>query len=222
MKKILLLILALIVVISLASCEFFDIDNDMTHQDPTTESTNPSVTRPPITNPTTTTTKEPSSDPEYIYNAFTSSEKQKMNNLLGEVIPFLSNDEYYFEEYEYEYEDGITEIGVNFYACGNTKAEFESYRSKFSSYTYVGTEKDDYGDAWYFYSAPDGSYYVDLSYYFTDDYGYIVDVYAYIYEDSNSSGGSSGGNDDQNYTYTAFTSAERHFEFERTLQPFAP
>jgi M6 family metalloprotease-like protein len=117
-----------------------------------------------------------------------------MMQVVGAVIPFLPNDEYYVEEYSFDYDDGTTEIGVNFYTYGNTKSEFSAYRALFSGYTYVGTEKDEYGDSWYYYDAKDGSYCIDMSYYETEE-GYVADIYVYyLVETGTSGGGSDSGN----------------------------
>ena len=127
------------------------------------------------------------------YTAFTSSEKTLFNNVVGVLIPFLANDEYYVEEYEL-----TGEIGVNFYTFGNTQAEFDAYRALFSSYTFDGTDVDEYGDTWYFYSK--GDVYVDMSFYYYDS-AYVVDVYVYVSsEDSgnNGNGGNGGTTTDAN------------------------
>ena len=207
MKKILLLALALVLILSLASCDWFGGD-DVTDTTTTTTALKPTgITKPTATTRPTTTTGGQGSNPseDHIYNSFTSSDKAIFTRVVGEVLPFIPNDEYYVEEYSYDYDDGTTEIGVNFYTYGNTKAEFDAYRSLFSSYTYSGTEDDEYGDTWYFYDAKDGSHYVDMSYYETDD-GYVVDVYVYyLVEDGGSTGGSNNGNN----TYTSFTASEK-------------
>ena len=127
----------------------------------------------------------------HTYTGFTSSEKSLFNQIIGQVIPFAPNDEYYVEEYTYDYGDEY-EHGVNFYTYGNTKAEFNAYKALFSSYTYDGTETDEYGDAWYFYTSSKG-FFVDMSYYETDD-GYVIDVYAYFLYDGSSDSGNSGNN----------------------------
>ena len=126
-------------------------------------------------------TTEPS---DYQFTDFTASEKSLFNSYFGFVIPFMSNSEYYLEEYTYE-----DEVGLNFYVYGATQSEFNAYLTKFtqSGFTSDGTDVDDYGDTWYFYSK--GEYYVDASYYDTDD-GYVVDVYVYYLEESGSTGGS--------------------------------
>lgn len=127
---------------------------------------------------------------EYTYTDFTADEKALFNEYFGEVIPFLANDEYYVDEYTFDYEeDGLTEVGLNFYTYGNTKAEFNTYKAMFDSkYESAGSEADEYGDMWYFYDAPE--YCIDLSYYETTD-GYVVDVYVYFYTEY--TGGGEGG-----------------------------
>ena len=134
----------------------------------------------------------------YLYTDFTSSEKAMFNKFCGFVIPFIANDNYTVEEYTYN-----DEVGINFYTFGNTAADFASYKAKFSTYTYVETYQDEYGDDWFTYQK--GDFYIDISYYDTLDYGYCVDVYVYTYSDDN--GGSDEGGD--SYLYTGFTSSEK-------------
>ena len=133
-------------------------------------------------------------DGDYAYTDFTAEEKALFIEYFGEVIPFLINNEYYVEEYTYDYGDGEYEEGVNFYVYGATEAQFTLYRALFSDYTYDGTDVDEYGDSWYFYTA-DSGYYVDLVYYQTEDGRYISDIYVYfIYEGSVGGNGGNGGN----------------------------
>ncbi len=120
----------------------------------------------------------------HTYTDFTSDEKAMFTDTFGFVIPFIPNDEYYVEEYELEGESGI-----NFYAFGNTSAEFNAYRALFSSYTNDGTDTDEYDDICYYYSK--GDVYVDMCYYLYDD-AYIVDVYVYV--ETEGGNGESGGN----------------------------
>ena len=120
--------------------------------------------------------------PNHPYTAFTSSEKELFNDYFGFVIPFLSNSEYYVEEYTYE-----GEVGINFYTYGNTASEFSAYRSLFSSYTNDGTDTDEYGDMWYYYSK--GNVYVDMSRYADDEGNHVVDIYVYTLD------GNSGDDD---------------------------
>ncbi len=135
---------------------------------------------------------------EHTYNDFTESEKADIAELLGEVIPFIPNDEYYVEFYT---DDG--ENGVNFYTFDNTEAEFEAYLALFAAYADDGTDVDEFGDTWYFFSK--GDFYVDLSYYETYD-GYVVDVYAYLLDESTDE---PGDGDNTEHTYNDFTESEK-------------
>lgn len=134
-----------------------------------------------------------SEEDKYTYNSFTASEKKAFTDLIGEVIPFLPNNEYYVDNYEYEGEESI-----NFYTFNNTQAEYDAYRSAFSAYTLVETGVDDYGDTYYIYQK--GEIYVDMSFYEIEGSKTCVDVYVYILEGSggtgdNENGGSTGGNE---------------------------
>ncbi|MBQ7912520.1 MAG: hypothetical protein IJ308_02100 [Clostridia bacterium] len=127
---------------------------------------------------------------------FTAAEKALFTQKFGFVIPFLTSEEYYVEEYsEYYADTDETETGVNYYTFGNTQVEFDAYKALFSTangYTYDGTEKDDYGDSWYYYSK-DG-HYVDMTYYYYDG-EYVMDLYVYdLYDGDLTGGSSSGGN----------------------------
>ena len=108
----------------------------------------------------------------HLYTDFTAEEKALFNDYFGFVIPFISNSEYYVEEY-----DDWGETGISFYTYGNTQAEFNAYRALFSSYTYDGSEADEDGDVWYFYSK--GDVYIDMSFYYYEG-DYVVDIYIYI------------------------------------------
>ena len=125
-------------------------------------------------------------DTNHTYTDFTSDEKSLFNSIVGIVIPFIPNDEYYVEESE-EYADCVC-----FYTFGNTEAEFNAYRALFSSFTYEGTETDEYGDAWYYYSK--GNVMVDMSYYYYEN-EYVVDVYVYLASDDSGDSGDVGGGD---------------------------
>ena len=216
MKKLLFFVLLLVLVVSLASCELVigtngvKINKDDATQTTTTTIIDTSSTTT-TTKPTTTTNNGGNNNPkeDYSYNGFTASEKSSMMELLGEVIPFVSNNEYYFEIYTYDYDDGTSETGVNFYTVGNTQVEFNNYRATYSKYTYEGSEKDEYGDMWFFYTSPNGSYYVDMSYYLYEG-DYIIDVYAYILSEADDNGGNGGnGGSTSGHTYTAFTSSDK-------------
>ena len=109
---------------------------------------------------------------EHLYTDFTAEEKALFDELVGLVIPFAPNNEYYVEEFDYE-----GDFGVRFYAYVNAQAEFDAYRSLFSSYSYSGSEQDNEGDTWYYYSKNDVC--VDMIFYSYKG-NYVVDVYVYI------------------------------------------
>lgn len=109
---------------------------------------------------------------EHLYTDFTAAEKALFDELVGLVIPFAPNNEYYVEEFDYE-----GDFGVRFYAYVNAQAEFDAYRSLFSSYSYSGSEQDNEGDTWYYYSKNDVC--VDMIFYSYKG-NYVVDVYVYI------------------------------------------
>ena len=213
MKRILALFLLLAMVFSITSCSIFqDMISDGGNGSSTSSSSSSKPLKPTATMPTTqpNTTEPTTTKPStHMYNVFTASEKNLFINVIGEVIPFVPNDEYYVEEYSYDYGDEM-ELGLNFYAFGNTQSEFEEYLKQYSSYTFVGTDEDSYGDTWYSYEAKDGSYYVDLSYYYYEN-NYVIDVYAYYLKDASSSGSGNEGSGSSSTThkYNDFTSSEK-------------
>ncbi len=109
----------------------------------------------------------------HLYNDFTSSEKAIFNRYIGEVIPFVPNNNYSVDGY-YDVDD--YENGINFYTVGNTEAEFLAYLELFSEYTLDEIYEDDAGDTWYCYIKDDVV--VDLAYYCYDGV-YWIDVYVY-------------------------------------------
>lgn len=133
----------------------------------------------------------------HTYKDFTPSEKQLFIRYIGEIIPFIANDEYYVEGY---YDLADYENGINFYTYGNSQTEFEAYRLAFVGYQLTDTYTDILGDLWYTYVK--GNITVDLSFYVEEGKN-CVDVYVcinpYGEEDSSStdkdssSGGSQGG-----------------------------
>ena len=132
----------------------------------------------------------------HTYTDFKDTEKSMFQNTVGAVIPFLPNDDYVVEEVEY---DGI--MYISFYTFGNTEAEFDAYRALFSDYTYDGSDLDEYGDAWYYYSK--GDVCVEMSFYYYEG-DYVVDIYAYVFssdDDNTESGGESGGNTEAQINY---------------------
>jgi len=207
MKRIIAFILFLIMVLSLASCDLIDdlfgevqgsVSSDTTSTGISSTTPSTSTTRPSTTRPTSTTPSV-----KHTFNDFTSEEKKLFIDIVGEVIPFIPNDEYYVEQYSTDYGDE-REVGLNFYSFDNTEAEFEAYRAKFSNYNYSGTEVDEYGDSWYYYDAKDGSYYIDMTFYYYEGAN-VVEVYVYcLYDTSDDS-----GSDDADHRYNDFTSSDK-------------
>ena len=152
--------------------------------------------------------KEEEDEPKYTYNAFTFTEKQLCETYLGEVLPFLPNNEYYFETYE---EDGLT--WINFAVCGKTQANFNAYRTQYyAGYTLTETYVDDDGDTWYCYEK--GDLYVEMAYYAYEGKSWI-DVYA-VYDTEEDDGGA--------YAYYDFTNEEKalFMQYIGEVIPFLP
>ena len=144
---------------------------------------------------------------KHTYTSFTPSDKQIFNKIAGEEIPFIPNDNYFIEEYSID-DELPYEVGVNFYTFGNTEEEFDEYRKLFNSYTFDGSEEDEYGDTWYYYTTENGNY-IDLSFY-TDGELTVVDVYIYYYTDDIGNGGSDDNDgEDEDFLYDDFTSDEK-------------
>lgn len=156
------------------------------------------------------TDKEPDKEPEYLYKDFSPSEKALFTKTVGEVIPFISNNEYYVEEYSIDF-DEYREVGVNFCSCGNSEEEFGLYRASLSSYSFDGSEEDSDGDLWFYYSS-ESDLFIDVCYYVFNGESYI-DVYAYLllpYEGGNGDGGNGGdGGEESDFLYTDFTADEK-------------
>ena len=229
MKRIIYLLLSLFLTLAvLTSCDILNsalgsFENTTSAPEVTTsqpETTTPEVTTPEVTTPEVTTPEPDQGDDtpsDHLYTNFTAAEKALFNSSVGLVIPFIPNDEYYVEEYSLEGKEG-----VNFYAFENTPAEFEAYRALFSSYTYDGSDTDEYGDTWYFYSK--GNVYVDMTFYYYEGY-YVLDVYVYLASDDGEEGEpEQGGNTPSDHLYTDFTSDEKALfeEYFGFVIPFIP
>ena len=158
----------------------------------------------------------------YLYNAFTPAEKALFNQLIGEVIPFIPNNEYYVEE---GFDPESYEVNcLCFSTYGNTTDDFAAYREMFSSYTFVESFEDSYGDTWYCYEK--GNIGIEMSLYNHEGES-VVDVYVYVIDDSNTDdndNGNTDSGDNSGYLYTDFTSDEKALikDFLGELIPFAP
>ncbi len=152
---------------------------------------------------------------DHLYTEFTLVEQKVLGAFCGEVIPFVPNDEYYLEEFD---NAGTTEL--NFYAFGNTQAEFDAYRATFTAYTFVESYEWE-GITWYTYQK--GDFYVDLTFYETEDASTCIDVYIYFLDDQGG-GGSTGGDNTGDHLYTDFTDDEKKLfvEFCGEVIPFVP
>ncbi len=144
--------------------------SSINHTDGTTEG-NPDDD----TNDETDDTDDTDDTKTYLYNSFTPSEKETQILLFGETIPFVPNDEYYVETFSNE--DGT---GIYFYTYGNTQAEFERYKEKFSEYTFV--EEYEYEGIPCFVYEKNG-YCVDIAYFLDESGEYCIDVCAYLFSE---------------------------------------
>ena len=155
----LLLIFAMLV---LSSCELVIGTNGIyINKGETTTTT--TTTTPPTT--TTTTTNDGGDDnpsEDYTYIDFTPTEKKLYMDLIGEVIPFIPNNEYYVEEYSVPFEY-MTIKAITFITYGNTQEEFDAYRELFSNYS-CSTYTNDLGILCYVYESEDASYSIEMSY----------------------------------------------------------
>ena len=86
---------------------------------------------------------DPSSPQEkqYTYLDLTSAEKELLIQHIGEVIPFVPNNEYTFSRSESEVEKET----FRFRTVGNTAEDFSAYRNTFLGYTLSQTYTDDTG-----------------------------------------------------------------------------
>ena len=145
--------LVLAMVLSMAAC------GQAEKTETTTETTTESTTT------TTTTTNDGGNDnpsEDYTYIDFTPTEKKLYMDLIGEVIPFIPNNEYYVEEYSVPFEY-MTIKAITFITYGNTQEEFDAYRELFSNYS-CSTYTNDLGILCYVYESEDASYSIEMSY----------------------------------------------------------
>ena len=118
------------------------------------------------TTTTTTTTKDEGNDnptKDYTYIAFTPSEQNLYMELIGEVIPFIPNNEYYVQEYNttYEYQ---TVKGILLAAYSISEEEFDAYRELFSDYN-CHNYTDGTGILHYVYELDGDPYTIEMLYF---------------------------------------------------------
>ncbi len=115
----------------------------------------------------------PSDSPKhYKHNDFTADEKALLAQYLGDVIPFVPNDQYSLTGYHTP--NGYEE-GFHFYTTGSTAEDFLTYQASFTAYELQNTYSDNNGTTWYCY-AKDGII-IDIAYYTNKNVG-SIDVYA--------------------------------------------
>ena len=113
---------------------------------------------------------------QYKFNDFADDEKALFTRYVGEVIPFLPNNEYYVEGY---YDVNDYENGMCFYTVCAQQTDFEEYVAKYllCGYTFIETYQDEANDLWYCYEKND--IVVDMCrYYDAGEYWIIVYVYS--------------------------------------------
>lgn len=127
----------------------------------------------------------------HLYNAFDSTEVALFETYVGEVIPFIPNNEYYVEGY---YEETDYENGMCFYTIGNTQHEFDEYRAAYltAGYTLVDTYQDNDEDTWYCYEK--GDLLVEMCYY---DYDGETCLEVYVTTNGETGGDVGGGDNTQ-------------------------
>ena len=105
---------------------------------------------------------------------FTAEEQEMLIDMVGEVVPYLPNDEY---DFFIDVTDG--EESICFYTVGNTQAEFDAYKALLiaDGYELDGTY-DEGGDTWYWYVKD--NIYIDAIYYLEEG-DYIACFYIYTY-----------------------------------------
>ncbi len=128
----------------------------------------------------------------YKYYDFTNAEKALFTQYVGEVIPFLPNDEYYVEEY---FDEVYDQDSLNYYVPDVTYMGFALYKGMYGDYEFVEEWQDEDGDTWYCYEK--GDIYVEMSYYYYDGTSWLdVYVFAAFDEDDDVGGGEIEGGED--------------------------
>lgn len=164
---------------------------------------------------------EGGSSVQYKNTDFTPAERELFMTYIGQLIPFLPNDEYYVEGY---YEETDYENGLCFYTVGNTEADFAAYRALLADYTLTDTYEDEEGDTWYTYEKD--KLVVDLVGYEYDG-EYWINVFVCVEENDEGDSGiddDEGEDTDSDYIHTAFDADDRELfmTYIGLVIPFAP
>ena len=155
---------------------------------------------------------DPTPDDEKKFVAFTAEEQTLYTQYVGEIIPFLANDEYGVEAYYTEQPENYWE-GLCFYTVGNTEQQFEEYRKLFTAYTLQETVEKE-GDTWYIYAKGDDIVVEMVHYEYEGELW--TEVYAYNLNYIS--------NDPDYYEYTDFTAEEKEIfqTYVKATIPFMP
>lgn len=150
--------------------------------------------------------------PDDKFTDFTEEEKALFTEYVGEVIPFISCDEYSVEPRDGKDSQNYWE-GLYYYAVGNSIEEFEAYKALFTAYTLQETKTDKDDDVWYVYAK--GDVVVEMAHYYLSG-SYYTAVYAYNVKYVS--------NDPSEYEYTEFTSKEQQMFLTNVgaIIPFLP
>ena len=150
----------------------------------------------------------------HTYTSFTPAEKALLTQYLGTDFPFLPNDQYTLEGYttldDYE-------AGFHLRTVGNTKAEFETYKTRLQGFSPVSSYTDDAGVTWFCYVK--GDLIMDLGCY-TIGSDTIISVYVRL----NTGSGPVNPTPDSTYTYTDWTNDDKALfnQYIGALIPFLP
>ncbi len=143
---------------------------------------------------------------QWMYEDFTAEEKALFTTYIGEVIPFLPNNEYYVEGY---YEESDYENGLCFYTIGNSEDDFEAYRELLveEGYTYSGSDTDEYDYTWYLFDK--GNIMIDAIWYEWEEdgeSGTAVEIYVAVDDDDDDDGDNDKDDDDAQSEMITLTS----------------
>jgi len=188
MKKLLSFLLSVLIALTFTACQF-EFDNSFVPKEPTSPQ-----------------------EKEYTYTDFTATEKEMMTRYVGEVIPFIANNNYTLARMD----SGET---LRFRTVGNTAEEFSAYRNTFIGYTHTSSDTNDAGRTWFTYKK--GELTVELAFY-SQVRTNVIDIYIYKEKTDNPGGGNNGTV--TNHTYNDWSSSDKALfhQYIGALIPFLP